>query len=175
MGARAALLHAIENPQSWDGLILVSPNPGIEGGYDRQARRQADNALAASIRRNGVFAFLEFWQQTPMIRSQQNIRPERRKQMDANRMQHEAIGLAQSLELFGQGSCPNLWPQLTKLTMPILLITGEQDTKYTEIAERMTKSLPQAQHQVIAEAGHCPHLEKPEATLAIIEPFIRSF
>src|SRR6056297_509909 len=30
MGARAALLHAMQFPKQWNALILISPSPGIE-------------------------------------------------------------------------------------------------------------------------------------------------
>ena len=172
MGARAALLHAIANLKHWDALILISANPGIESAAERSARAASDTALAQRIISEGVPTFLEFWQQTPIIRSQQHIRADWQASMQQNRLQHTAAGLAKSVEQFGQAACPNLWPQLNKLQCPILLISGKHDLKYCTIAERMQRALPQAQWSKIPDAGHMPQLEAPEATAAAIRRFV---
>lgn len=169
MGARAALLHAVNYPNCWDALILISGNPGIESDEERAKRKKQDHALAERILRDGVDEFLNYWQQTPLIRSQQRIRSDWREQMQENRRQHTAEGLAASLREFGQGSYPNLWPQLHKLRLPVLLITGEQDSKYCAIAKRMIDCLPNARWEIVANAGHAPHLEASEQTALLIK------
>lgn len=168
LGARAALHHAITYPEAWDALILISPNPGIEDDTRRMARAHVDEKLAQRIEHEGAAAFIEFWQSTPMIRSQQYIRPDWRETMQAARQEQTAEGLAASLRQFGQGHSRNLWPELSKITLPVLLLTGEQDLKYRAIAERMAAAMPVAQHLVIANVGHMPHLEAPEATAEAI-------
>lgn len=172
MGARAALLHACKSPKAWDALILISANPGIEDTQGRSNRRQADNALAERIERDGVPSFLQFWQHQPIIRSQQTIHPDWLSQMQANRLIHPVEGLAQSLRQFGQGSYPNLWPELKRLTMPVLCLTGQLDSRYCSIAERMTEALPNAQHTTIPNAGHMPHLENPKPSAYAINRFL---
>ena len=67
MGARAALNHAVNHPTTWDGLILLSPNPGIEDEAVRETRRLSDEALAQQIESEGLVSFLEYWQSTPLI------------------------------------------------------------------------------------------------------------
>ncbi|MFU8849207.1 MAG: alpha/beta fold hydrolase [Opitutales bacterium] len=172
LGARAALLHACECPEQWDALILISPNPGIEDPAARTERRSVDEKLARRIESEGIEAFIEFWQSTPMIRSQQNIRTAWREAMQANRREHTASGLAASLRQFGQGNCPNLWPVLQRLTMPVLLLTGSEDVKYTRIARAMHERLPQAMTHHIDGAGHMPHLEAPKDSAALISAFL---
>lgn len=175
MGARAALLHATRNPELWDALILISANPGIEDEAVHNERRTQDAALADRIERDGLEAFLEYWQNTPLIRSQQNIRPQWLAAMREARLQHQPTALANSLRQFGQGSCPNLWPKLDQLKMPLCLITGALDNKYTQIAERLHQ-LPKlaTEHTVIEDASHMPHLEKAEASAAVIRRFLES-
>jgi 2-succinyl-6-hydroxy-2,4-cyclohexadiene-1-carboxylate synthase len=172
MGARAALQHAIAHPTVWDALILISANAGIEDELVRSNRAASDNALAQRIMRDGIPAFLDQWQQTPIIRSQQQINPTWQASMRHHRLQHTPAGLAASLKQFGQATCPNLWPLLHQLHCPILLISGEQDSKYGTIAQRMLQILPTAQWVSIPKAGHMPHLESPQATAAIIHTFL---
>lgn len=174
MGARAALLHALAHPTHWDALILISANPGIENESARTERATSDAKLAQRIRNEGVPAFLEYWQQTPMIRSQQQIRADWQTVMQHNRLQHTAEGLATSLEQFGPAHCPNLWPQLDQLTCPVLLVTGANDEKYCALATRMEAILPKARWARIPEVGHMPHLEAPELSATVIQDFIRS-
>jgi 2-succinyl-6-hydroxy-2,4-cyclohexadiene-1-carboxylate synthase len=177
MGARAALLHAVSAPEKWDALILISGNPGIEDPARRADRVQADETLAQSLLRMGLTDFLDFWQETPLIRSQKNIPAAWREAMLEKRLSHTTEGLANSLRQFGQGSCPNLWPQINQLTMPICLITGERDRKYSEIAHRLMRHLPasdQSRHAVIEAASHMPHLEQAEASAAVIRGFLAS-
>lgn len=187
MGARAALLHVCKHPSAWDALILISPNPGIEDNSERAERRAVDEKLAQRIEKEGIAAFIDFWQSTPMIRSQKNIRSDWRQTMQAIRQLHTVEGLATSLRQFGQGHCSNLWPELHKLTMPVLLITGAEDIKYTAIARRMAEILPTlsrhnhakpdfhsplSTHVLIDDVSHMPHLEDPEICADSIGEFI---
>ncbi len=174
MGGRAALLHACQFPKKWSALVLISSNPGIEGEAERKARREADEALAAQIMEDGVTAFVEKWQEQPLIRSQKNINADWYAAMQHTRRQHQAQGLAVSLAEFGQGNCPNLWPQLEVLKMPVLLISGSEDEKYTAIASRMHAIIPNSKHVAVANAGHMPHLERPKQTAKALRAFIGS-
>jgi 2-succinyl-6-hydroxy-2,4-cyclohexadiene-1-carboxylate synthase len=171
MGARAVLLHATSQPDYWDALILISVTAGLESEVERAKRAVQDEVLAKRLLDEGVPAFLRYWQQMPIIQSQQNIRPDWLEQMRSNRRQYTAKGLAASLRQFGQADYPNLWAKLNKLHCPILLITGEQDSHYGTFAKRMKDVLPQAQWVSIPGVGHMPHLEAPEQTAAVIERF----
>jgi len=171
-GARAALLHAVAHPRRWHALILISPNPGIEDPAKRAERRAVDEKLAQRVEKEGAPAFIGFWQQKPMIRSQLKIRSDWRTEMLRNRAQHTAEGLAASLRNFGQGSCPNLWPSLKQIEIPVLLIAGAEDRKYSELALQMGAQLPNGRVQIIDGAGHMPHLEQPESSAGSIDRFI---
>jgi len=172
MGARAALQLALAQPNTWQGLILISGNPGIETENERLARRQTDAKLAQRIERDGLQQFLDFWQSLPMIRSQANIPSELRAPMQANRQQHSAAGLANSLRQFGQGNCPNQWPELHKVTCPILCLSGELDHKYHLIAQRIADEHPKTQHIGIPQVGHMPQLEALTASSTAIRHFV---
>jgi 2-succinyl-6-hydroxy-2,4-cyclohexadiene-1-carboxylate synthase len=162
MGARAALLHALAYSNAWDALILISVNPGIEGEDARAKRRLSDGLLAQKIESEGIEAFLEYWQAQPTIKSQSTIPESNRLIMQRNRLLQTPNGLADSLRQFGQGSFPDLWPQVSNSGIPTLLVTGEMDRKYSDISCRLHKLLQQSSIGSIPRSGHSPHLEAPE-------------
>ncbi|MGJ8640684.1 MAG: alpha/beta fold hydrolase [Opitutaceae bacterium] len=175
MGARAALNHIVNHPDVWQGLILISANPGIEASDQRQARKTADENLAKRIEGEGVAPFLDFWQSLPIIRTQQAIQSDWLSEMKQNRLAHSSDGLAASLQHFGQGVCPNLWPKVSQIRVPVLCLTGKLDLKYRSISERMREFVPTLRHVEIAGAGHMPHLEKPQKSRAAINEFLKQF
>jgi 2-succinyl-6-hydroxy-2,4-cyclohexadiene-1-carboxylate synthase len=57
--------------------------------------------------------------------------------------------------------------------MPVLVVTGELDTKYRALGERLVEEIgDNARLHVIEGAGHACHLEKPEAFAAAVLPFL---
>lgn len=49
--------------------------------------------------------------------------------------------------------------------MPVSLLAGERDTKFTALAQEMARRIPRASVTVVAGAGHAVHLERPEAVV----------
>lgn len=178
MGARAAMQHVLTNTSAWDAVILISPQPGIENKCERISRQDRDTIIENRILREGARKFIEFWQQTDLIKSQNIIASELRSVMQNARYEHTSQGLATSLREFGQGRCPNLWPKVKDLALPTLIITGSEDTLYTEIARSIIKintsiyKEVKLQLAVIKNAGHAPHLERPEITATKILKFL---
>ena len=172
MGARAALHLALANPNKWRALILISPNPGIKNHKDRKIRRDEDHKLANRIETEGTSSFIKRWKETPLIKSQKSIRADWQKRMHEGREQHSSLGLATSLREFGQGNCPYLLDELNVLKMPVLILTGLNDTKYCNIASQICEKLTNAEHVPINNSGHMPHLEQPDMTSKVIDRFI---
>ncbi len=55
-----------------------------------------------------------------------------------------------------------------------LVAVGENDKRdFHVIAERLARELPDAELAVIADAGHLPSLERPEATAALVRRFLK--
>jgi len=73
----------------------------------------------------------------------------------------------------GTGMQPSLWDQLQQLSMPVLLITGALDTKFRAIAAQMVAQMPHAQHIVIPDAGHAPHLEQNSVFQSALAAFLQ--
>ena len=78
------------------------------------------------------------------------------------------------INLFDDHLAPNLMEQLS---LPVHLIWGERDPwEPLEEARRWAETLCCVQSlNVISEAGHCPHDERPETVNAQIKSLIKSF
>ena len=169
MGGRIALYAAFSG--FFRALILESASPGLEDPVERERRRISDETLAASIEREGVQAFIERWEKLPLFASQKTLPLECRETLRRQRLQNRATGLAQSLRGVGLGVQPSLYARLPTLQIPVLLIAGELDTKFTAIARHMAQALPQAQVRIISGAGHTVHLEQPEEFVSLVGDF----
>ena len=170
MGGRAALLAAIASPGRVSHLALISTTAGIEDDAERAARVAADEALAARIEEIGIEAFAEEWATGPLFAEQT---PEVAAAARADRLHNEAAGLAASLRGAGTGRMGSLWGALGALTMPVLVLTGERDEKFTAIGARLAAALPDAEHVVVPGAGHQVPLEAPESVAAELTRLLR--
>jgi 2-succinyl-6-hydroxy-2,4-cyclohexadiene-1-carboxylate synthase len=169
MGGRIALYTAFSG--FFRALILESASPGLEDQALREQRRSSDEALAASIERDGMQAFVDRWEKLPLFASQSTLPAEAREALRRQRLNNRASGLAQSLRGVGVGVQPSLHARLPTLRIPVLLIAGELDTKFTAIARSMAQALPQSQLRIVPGAGHAVHLERPEEFDSIVEDF----
>ena len=170
MGGRTALQVAASGCEV-RALVLVGATPGIADPVARKKRQKADEALADRIEQIGVEAFLAEWSHKPIIASQERIAADWRVRMATRRRQHRADGLAGSLRGMGTGSMVPVWDALPDI--PTLLVVGEEDAKFTMIAENMAVCMREAEVVVIPGVGHCAHLESPEAVADAIHGFLR--
>jgi 2-succinyl-6-hydroxy-2,4-cyclohexadiene-1-carboxylate synthase len=169
MGGRYCLYAALRHPDAISHLVLVSTTAGIDDPGERAARLASDDALATRIEQEGVEAFVDWWLQTPLFRTL----PKENAAKDS-RLVNTPAGLAASLRLAGAGTMdPPLWDRLHELTMPVLVVAGELDTRYSEIARRLQQAIgPNARLQLIEQAGHACHLERPDAFAQVVESFL---
>jgi len=172
MGGRVALHLAVAAPERIRTLVLESASPGIVDPTERAARIRADEALAESIERDGLEAFIDRWQSLPLFASQQRLPLEIRQRHRAQRLANDPVGLANSLRGMGAGAMEPVWDRLDEMTLPVLLLAGELDRKYVEIAETMAQRIPGARQLIIADAGHATHLDAPERFIPAVQDWL---
>jgi 2-succinyl-6-hydroxy-2,4-cyclohexadiene-1-carboxylate synthase len=172
MGGRIALYSALST--SFCALILESASPGLADPEERSQRRQSDNVLADRIEREGLPAFIDYWQNIPLFASQQSISPAQRAAQCTQRLNNSVTGLANSLRGIGTGVQPALHQRLHELCMPTLLIAGALDSKFCAIAQEMAHEIPASQLAIVPDAGHTVHLERPAHFLSLIRTFALS-
>jgi 2-succinyl-6-hydroxy-2,4-cyclohexadiene-1-carboxylate synthase len=166
MGGRIALRLALERPELVQGLVLVSSTAGIADELERAARVESDEALARSVERDGVEAFLDNWLAQPLFATVPRDAPGLQE-----RHALSARYLAHCLRVLGAGAMEPMWSRLGELETPVALVTGRSDAKYEKLASMMLERLRNDAVHVRLEGGHALPLEQP----AVLGGFIASF
>lgn len=168
MGGRLCLRLAADRPDLVRALVLVGASPGLADPAARAARREADEALAADIERTGTAAFLERWLAQPLFAT---FTPT--PEDIAARRANTSGGLAAALRRLGTGVQEPLWSRLAALDMPVLAIAGQDDARYSRVAEEMAEAIGvNAQVVALAGAGHTAHLERPASFSRLLSAFL---
>ena len=162
MGARIALSVALDAPAHAASLVLESASTGIADDGARAERRARDEALASEIEMRGIEWFVPHWESQPIFATQASLPAARQEAQRGRRLRQRPEGLARSLRGSGQGAAPDLAPRIGAIDGPALLIAGALDAPYVAHARRIAGALRGASVQIVPEAGHNVHLERPE-------------
>jgi len=170
LGARVALHCALQSPRSVKRLVLCGATPGLRSNEERQARRVADESIAQTIEQTPLAEFLSTWTRQAIF---DGYVPD---ETDISiRLKNNPSGLAQSLRTMGTGTQEDLWNRLSELSMPVLLITGEDDHKFSQTAVEMKALIgTAAQHAQVPHSGHSVPFHKPTEFCSVVSQFILS-
>lgn len=168
LGGRLCLRLAVERPDLVTGLVLLSASPGLADPRERATRRTADEALALEIEAAGTDLFLHRWLSQPLFAGLRVPAAD-----FAARQANRPEGLAAALRLLGTGTQTPLWDRLGSLRMPVMLVVGMDDPKFSDVATRMARAVgPTAALTVVTDAGHAVHLEQPHEVATTIRDFV---
>jgi len=172
MGGRLAFhLHQL-NPERIKALIFLSSAPGLKTPSEQKQRRLDDIELLDKLESSGYADFLEKWYAAELFGDIRKNTTLMQKVFPA-RSKNDIGQLRQSLDLMGNGALPSLWNELKDIGVPTLLMSGTQDSKYTQLNQEIQQNISGSIHHELAETGHAFHLEKPLETAQIIRHFLR--
>jgi 2-succinyl-6-hydroxy-2,4-cyclohexadiene-1-carboxylate synthase len=168
LGGRLALRVALDRPELVDSSALLGATAGIEQAVDRAARVEIDERLAAGLERKGVEQFVDGWLAQALFsrlsRSDAGVEERRTGTVE---------GLASALRLLGTGAQEPVWNRLGELSVPVLLMAGEHDSKFSALAFRMAAAIgDNAGVSFVPGAGHAAHLERPRSVALILSRFL---
>lgn len=124
--------------------------------------------------------FVDLWQLAPAKRDALKWRDPAKAQRDTRALDDAALGrIARNLETFARLSWepylhnPKLKHLLFRLKAPTLVLWGEQDgIASIDYARGLAELIPNARLATVAEAGHYPHFEQPDAVLKQVSEFL---
>jgi 2-succinyl-6-hydroxy-2,4-cyclohexadiene-1-carboxylate synthase len=152
LGGRLALQLAAEHQQVVTRAVLVSAAPGIADEEARRERRSADEQLALRLETLGLETFLGEWYRQPLFDA---LRAHPRfPEVLARRRRNQARLLARSLRSMGTGVQRSLWEELPGLRSPLLLLAGELDAKFAQLAFETVALCPRGEAVVLRGRGH---------------------
>ncbi|MBD2775162.1 2-succinyl-6-hydroxy-2,4-cyclohexadiene-1-carboxylate synthase [Iningainema tapete] len=174
MGGRLALYLTLYFPQRFTKVILESASPGLQTETERLERVKRDEQIARKLERSvdkSDFAnFLLNWYNQPIFGSIKNH--SLFQKILENRLQSNPIELAKSLRLMGTGCQPSLWSKITENKIPVLLIVGENDTKFVDINTKIAQMSEFFQLKVISNSSHNVHFENTSAFVQNVRDFL---
>lgn len=169
LGARVAVSFALRYPGLVEGLVLESYSPGIVSRSQRLQRGRLDREWGRRFRRDYRMALYR-WYQLPLFESLSS-----REGFDLlirDRLHRDPDLMAAMIEGLSPGRVAHQWDMVQQLHCPISLITGELDTKYQAIAEKLVSLRTDIQHFTVANAGHNTHFEEPEQYRQILRSIL---
>ncbi|WP_413495531.1 2-succinyl-6-hydroxy-2,4-cyclohexadiene-1-carboxylate synthase [Morganella psychrotolerans] len=165
LGGRLAMYHAASGkPAGLRGLIIEAGNPGLATADERNARLRHDNHLAQQLRERPLADFLYDWYRQGVFA---DLSEAQRQQRVAQHLHHNAFAIADMLSDTSLGHQPDLADILKQLTVPLLYICGERDTKFCAIARAHQFTL-----RTIPDAGHNTHQANPAVFAQAIRTFL---
>ncbi len=164
-GGRIALHVALALPERVTRLLLIGASPGIADSTEREQRRLADERLAERIESLSIEEFAREWVRTPVLAG---LPSDVAEAAHRDRVKSTPHGLAAALRGLGTGALPSVWDRLSELHMPVDLVVGAHDTKFTATARKMADMIPNATITIVPDTGHAVHLERPAAIIELL-------
>lgn len=174
MGGMFVQVAALKAPERVHALVLMDTHHGALSTIDPNlVDLGAQTALGEGM--DVVADFVaEMGENDPLVteahRALVERRPERKVQSDRNLRVASPWMYASMLRVIATGE--DRLDRLVELTMPTLVIVGEQDAPFLAASRRMAETIPNARLALIPDAGHSPQLETPTAWWDALSGFL---
>jgi pimeloyl-ACP methyl ester carboxylesterase len=173
MGGMIAQVAALRHPQRLRGLVLMDTSSGPPEGIDGSL---LDLGVAV-VREHGMetMSQLQDANDDPMATpASLRLRAERPGWEEYERRKFVACAAemwaAMAPKMLSQG---DRLDALASLTIPVLVMVGEQDRPFLGPSQRMAKAIPRARLVVLPDAGHSPQFENTEAWWEALTSFLQ--
>ena len=168
MGGFMALQLALDHPSLIGSLVLVDT---ASGPFDIPGYAELGAELDEIARKDGMEAAFEHnAQHSPLARKRFEKYPEQRGILKRRMREMSVDGYVYARRAISQR--PSLTTRLGEISVPTLVVVGEEDTPFHEPSEVMAKNIPNATLHVIPQATHSPHEETPEAFNELLIEFL---
>lgn len=173
MGGFATLHFGLRHAQRALSLCIGGCGYGAELDQRERFRAEAD-MIAQSLRHEGMAAFAERYAYGPTRVQYQNKDPRGHAEFKAMLAEHSAIGSANTQQGV-QRERPSLYTlieEMKGISVPTLIIHGDEDWPCLEPGILMKRSIASAALAVMPNCGHGINLEEPDAYNRIVGDFL---
>lgn len=166
LGGRLGFHALLHQPELWQGAIIISADSGLASECDRKTCLARDQQWSHKFLTEDWNELLQEWNALPVFCGRKPAYPVLEQAFSRR-------NIAQAFQNFSKGHQADLLPQLQQLNLPILYLSGEEDQKYCQIGQWLTKDSPQMTHTMVPKAGHRVPWENPRAVMSVVPQFIQ--
>ncbi len=161
MGGFAALIFGLRHPERARSLVVAGC--GYGSGADRSAWER-DVELVADRMQAGMDKAAEFYARGPTRVQFQDTDPRGWREFYEQLKASSSLGHANTMRGVQKRrpSVPQLEAEMKRLTVPTLLMTGDEDEPCLEPSVFMKRTIPAAALVVMPKCGHTINLEAPD-------------
>jgi len=173
MGGFATLHFGFRHPNRALSLTVAGCGYGAEKGQEEKFRKEVETVVA-TIRGEGAAKFAEKYAYGPTRVQFENKDPRGFAQFKQELAEHSTTGTANTQEGV-QGKRPSLYDlvdQMKAMTMPVLVLTGDEDWPCLQPALLMKQTIPTAALSVMPNCGHTINIEDPDQFNRLVGDFI---
>ena len=165
LGGAVGALMAAASPQLVARLVLIDPAGAGEDADPELVRLiEAETTDAASRE------ILELFFHDRTLVTSTGVSEHSR--MLAQPGVHAAVRAVARGTFDGAAQRLDIRDTLADIDVPVLVIWGAEDRVFdVSQADALGRAVPRARVKIVAETGHVPHLERPEAVVALIDEF----
>ena len=174
MGAASALQFALAQPGRLRSLTLVGIGSGSDMAPGQFAATMAP--MADLVERQGVAAYAALLADQPNRVQLKERDPAAYRAFVDGILAMSPVGLANTMRGV-QMRRPSLWDlveDMSRLTLPTLIITGDEDVPCLEPALLMKRLIATSGLVILPKSGHTINLEEPEAFNRAVGDFLHA-
>jgi pimeloyl-ACP methyl ester carboxylesterase len=173
MGGFATLHFGFRHQPRAVSLCVAGCGYGAEKGQREKFHAEVD-AVAAFLDKEGIEAFAAKYAYGPTRVQFENKDPRGFAEFRRQLAEHSAVG-ARNTQLGVQRERPSLYDlvdQMKALTVPTLILTGDEDWPCLQPAVLMKQAIPTAALSVMPNCGHTINLEDPDQFNRLVGDFL---
>ncbi len=173
MGGFATLHFGFRHPQRALSLVVAGCGYGAEREQQAKFRSEVET-VAKTLKEEGMAKFAEKYAYGPTRVQFENKDPRGFAQFKKELAEHSALGSANT-QIGVQGQRPSLYDLLDKmraLTVPTLILTGDEDWPCLAPSVLMKREIPSAALAVMPNCGHTINIEDPDQFNRLVGDFI---
>ena len=173
MGGFATLHFGFRHPGRARSLVVAGCGYGAEKGARDKFRAEVQT-IAKFIDDNDIAVFAEKYAYGPTRVQFENKDPRGFAEFKQQLAEHSKLG-ARNTQLGVQGERPSLYDlvdEMRKLTVPTLVLTGDEDWPCLQPAMLMKQNIPTAALSVMPNCGHTINIEDPDQFNRLVGDFL---